>query len=394
MNGIYMDYAATTPLDDGVFEAMLPWLRSEYGNPSSPYAAARKARAAVDEARVQVADAIGAQPSEVYFTSGGTEALNLAVKGIAWAQRDRGRGRHLVISSIEHQAVLEAAASLQAQGFKLTYVAVDEHGVVHPEAVADAIEPDTILVAVMHANNEIGTIQPVESISRITGERGIPFLVDAVQSVGLLDVDVDELGCDLLALSAHKLYGPKGIGALYVRRGTKVESLIHGGGQERGLRAGTENVAGIVGLSHALRTALANKDDAVAKLAKIRDELIAGIRSRVPGAVLNGHPTHRLPNNVNFSFPGIDGESLLLNLDLAGIAASSGSACTSGSLEVSHVLSAIGLPRELAKAGLRLTVGKHNTMEQVAAVVDTVAKTVERLRGRTSSAARILQLKE
>lgn len=394
MKAIYMDYAATTPLDEAVLEAMMPWLRSEHGNPSSPYAAARKARAAIDEARVQVAEAIGADAPEVYFTSGGTEALNLAVKGVAWARREQGKGDHVVVSAIEHQAVLESAAFLEKQGFTVTHVPVDKYGVVHPEAVAEAMGPKTALVAVMHANNEIGTIQPVADIGRITRERGVPFLVDAVQTVGLLDVNVDELGCDMLAMSAHKLYGPKGVGALYVRLGTKVESLLHGGGQERGLRAGTENVAGIVGLSAALERALVEKEETAASLTRIRDALIDGIRARVPDAVLNGHPTERLPNNAHFSFPGIDGESLLLNLDLAGVAVSSGSACSSGSLEASHVLTAIGLPKELAAAGLRITVGKQNTLDEAASVVDTVARTVETLRGRTVTAARILHGRE
>ncbi|MFS8523481.1 MAG: cysteine desulfurase family protein [Limnochordales bacterium] len=390
MRTIYMDYAATTPLDPDVLEAMLPWLREGYGNPSSPYAAARLTRAAVDDARVQVAEALDVKPGEVYFTSGGTEALNLAVKGAAFAARKRGRGAHVVVSAVEHQAVLASAAFLERQGFGVTRVPVDEYGVVHPVAVAEALRPDTALVAVMHANNEIGTIQPVEEIARITRARGVPLLVDAVQTAGLLEVRPDDIGCDLLALSAHKLYGPKGVGVLYVRTGTKLEPLLHGGGQERGLRAGTENVAGIVGLAAALKKALDHRPGEAARLAGLRDALIDGIRRRVPGAVLNGHPVRRLPNNVHFSFPGVDGESLLLNLDLAGVAASAGSACTSGSLEPSHVLTAVGLPKELAASGLRLTVGRHTTEEDVAAVVDIVAETIEKLRGRTAAAARLL----
>lgn len=385
-----MDYAATTPLDPDVLEAMLPWLREGYGNPSSPYAAARLTRAAVDDARVQVAEALDVKPGEVYFTSGGTEALNLAVKGAAFAARKRGRGAHVVVSAVEHQAVLASAAFLERQGFGVTRVPVDEYGVVHPVAVAEALRPDTALVAVMHANNEIGTIQPVEEIARITRARGVPLLVDAVQTAGLLEVRPDDIGCDLLALSAHKLYGPKGVGVLYVRTGTKLEPLLHGGGQERGLRAGTENVAGIVGLAAALKKALDHRPGEAARLAGLRDALIDGIRRRVPGAVLNGHPVRRLPNNVHFSFPGVDGESLLLNLDLAGVAASAGSACTSGSLEPSHVLTAVGLPKELAASGLRLTVGRHTTEEDVAAVVDIVAETIEKLRGRAAAAARLL----
>lgn len=391
---IYMDYAATTPLDEEVFEAMAPWLRREYGNPSSLYALARRARAAIDEAREQVAAVLGAAPSEIYFTSGGTEAVNMAVKGVAWSMREQGRGDHVVVSAVEHKAVLEAAAFLERHGFRVTRLPVDQYGLVCPEAVAEALQPGTVLVAVMHANNEIGTIQPVREIGRIARERGVPFLVDAVQTVGLLDVDVNAIGCDLLAVSGHKVYGPKGVGALYVRRGLRVEPLLHGGGQERGLRAGTEHVAGIVGLSAALRLAAARRIEAAEHAARLRDALIEGIRRRVPDAVLNGHPTQRLPNNAHFSFPGVDGESLLLNLDLAGIAASAGSACTSGSLEPSHVLRAIGLPKELTLSALRLTVGKYTTMEDVAAVVDAVAEIVARLRGRAPAAVRIWRRNE
>src|SRR5690606_24590648 len=277
MRTIYMDYAATTPLGPDVLEAMLPWLREGYGNPSSPYAAARLTRAAVDDARVQVAEALDVKPGEVYFTSGGTEALNLAVKGAAFAARKRGRGAHVVVSAVEHQAVLASAAFLERQGFGVTRVPVDEYGVVHPVAVAEALRPDTALVAVMHANNEIGTIQPVEEIARITRARGVPLLVDAVQTAGLLEVRPDDIGCDLLALSAHELYGPKGVGVLYVRTGTKLEPLLHGGGQERGLRAGTENVAGIVGLAAALKKALDHRPGEAARLAGLRDALIDGI---------------------------------------------------------------------------------------------------------------------
>lgn len=390
MKTIYMDYAATTPLDAAVFEAMAPWLREEYGNPSSPYAGARRARAALDAAREETAAVLGASPAEIYFTSGGTEAVNMAVKGVAWALREQGRGHHVIVSSVEHKAVLESAAFLERHGFQVTRLPVDPWGMVDPDAVAEALQPSTVLVAVMHANNEIGTIQPVQAIGRLTRERGVPFLVDAVQTVGLLDVDVNDIGCDLLAVSGHKVYGPKGVGALYVRRGVRLEPWLHGGGQERGWRGGTENVAGIVGFGVALRRAAANRREAAESAAKLRDALVAGIKARVPDAILNGHPTERLPNNAHFSFPGVDGESLLMNLDLAGVAASAGSACTSGSLEPSHVLRALGLPKELTLGALRLTVGKHTTMDDVEAVVDVVAETVARLRGRTAAAARIL----
>jgi len=383
MGTIYMDHAATTPLDPRVREAMMPWLQRWHGNPSSPYAAARQARAAIDEARERVAALIGAAPAEVYFTSGGTEGDNWAIKGIAWARRDRGR--HVVVSAVEHQAVLEAAKFLARHGWELTLVPVDGHGLVDPEAVAAALRPDTVLAAIMHANNEVGTVQPIAAIAQITRSRGVPLVVDAVQTAGLLPLDVEALGCDVLVMSAHKFYGPKGAGAVYVRRGTPIEPLLHGGGQERGLRAGTEGVAGIVGLARALELATAERDQVVPRLLALRDRLLAGLEERVPGVRLNGHPVQRLPNNVHVSFPGVDGESLLLNLDLGGLAASSGSACTSGSLSPSHVLLAMGMSKELARASLRLTLGKANTAAEVDAAVALIARTVERLRARTGA---------
>ncbi|MFS8543163.1 MAG: cysteine desulfurase [Limnochordales bacterium] len=383
MGTIYMDHAATTPLDPRVREAMMPWLQRWHGNPSSPYAAARQARAAIDEARERVAALIGAAPAEVYFTSGGTEGDNWAIKGIAWARRDRGR--HVVVSAVEHQAVLEAAKFLARHGWELTLVPVDGHGLVDPEAVAAALRPDTVLAAIMHANNEVGTVQPIAAIAQITRSRGVPLVVDAVQTAGLLPLDVEALGCDVLVMSAHKFYGPKGAGAVYVRRGTPIEPLLHGGGQERGLRAGTEGVAGIVGLARALELATAERDQVVPRLLALRDRLLAGLEERVPGGRLNGHPVQRLPNNVHVSFPGVDGESLLLNLDLGGLAASSGSACTSGSLSPSHVLLAMGMSKELARASLRLTLGKDNTAAEVDAAVALIARTVERLRARTGA---------
>ncbi|HLT57757.1 MAG TPA: cysteine desulfurase family protein [Limnochordales bacterium] len=383
MGTIYMDHAATTPLDPRVREAMMPWLQRWHGNPSSPYAAARQARAAIDEARERVAALIGAAPAEVYFTSGGTEGDNWAIKGIAWARRDRGR--HVVVSAVEHQAVLEAAKFLARHGWELTLVPVDGHGLVDPEAVAAALRPDTVLAAIMHANNEVGTVQPIAAIAQITRSRGVPLVVDAVQTAGLLPLDVEALGCDVLVMSAHKFYGPKGAGAVYVRRGTPIEPLLHGGGQERGLRAGTEGVAGIVGLARALELATAERDQVVPRLLALRDRLLAGLEERVPGVRLNGHPVQRLPNNVHVSFPGVDGESLLLNLDLGGLAASSGSACTSGSLSPSHVLLAMGMSKELARASLRLTLGKDNTAAEVDAAVALIARTVERLRARTGA---------
>lgn len=378
MGTIYMDHAATTPLDPRVQAAMRPWLERFCGNPSSPYGEARRARAAIDEARERVAARIGARPSEVYFTSGGTEGDNWAIKGLAWARQDVGR--HLVVSAVEHQAVLEAAEFLARQGWELTLLPVDGYGMVDPDAAAAALRPDTALVAVMHANNEVGTVQPIADIAAATRSRGVPLVVDAVQTAGLLPLDVDALGCDVLVVSAHKFYGPKGAGAVYVRRGTPIEPLLHGGGQERGLRAGTEGVAGIVGLAHALELAGREMDQAAPRLCGLRDRLLAGLRARVPDVRLNGHPEQRLPNNVHVAFAGVDGESLLLNLDLAGLAASSGSACTSGSLLPSHVLLAMGLSRELARGSLRLTLGKDNTEAEVDTAVELIARTVARLR--------------
>jgi len=387
MGTIYMDHAATTPIDPRVHEAMRPWLQECYGNPSSPYAVARRARAAIDDARERVAGLIGARPSEVYFTAGGTEGDNLAIKGIAWARE--ANGRHLIVSSIEHQAVLETARFLSRRGWELTLLPVDSHGLVDPQAVAEALRLDTALVAVMHANNEVGTVQPIAEIAAVTRSRGVPLVVDAVQTAGLVPIDVDALGCDVLVMSAHKFYGPKGAGAVYVRRGTPIEPLLHGGGQERGLRAGTESVAGIVGLAKALELACAEMHEVVPRLIRLRDELAAGILQRVPGARLNGDPAKRLPNNVHVSFAGVDGESLLLNLDLAGLAASSGSACTSGSLSPSHVLLAMGLSRELARGSLRLTLGKDNTEVEVRRAVDLIAAAVERLREKNRPTARM-----
>lgn len=380
---IYFDHAATTPLDPRVAEAMRPYLETAFGNPSSLYREGREARRALDEARDALARLLGADsPREIIFTAGGSEADNLALKGVAWAMGERGR--HLVVSAIEHHAVIESARFLEAQGFAVTYVNPDRFGVVHPEAVGEALRDETILVSVMHANNETGTIQPVREIAALAREREIPFHVDAVQSAGQLPIDVDELGCDLLSLSAHKFYGPKGVGALYVRRGTPLLPLIHGGAQEQDRRAGTEFVAGIVGMAKALELALEEAESRAKRIAALRDRLEAAIRERVPGVVVNGHPTLRLPGHLNVSIEGIDAESLLLNLDMAGISASSGSACASGSIQPSHVLLAMGLPRELALSSLRLTLGKGNGEDDVDRGVEVLLSLVERLRGRTA----------
>ncbi len=375
---IYFDHAATTPLDRRVLEKMLPFLGEVFGNPSSIYRVAREARRAVDDARDSVASILGARSAEIIFTGSGSESDNMALKGIAFAHhRDRG---HVITSRIEHHAVLHATEFLEKLGYRVTYLPVDQHGMVDPDDVGRAIQDDTILVSIMYANNEIGTIQPIEEISRITRPRGIPFHVDAVQAAGSLDLSVDRLGVDLLSLSGHKFYGPKGTGVLYIRRGTVCWPLIHGGGQERGRRAGTENVAGIVGLATALRLASDERESRNRHVLALRDQLISGVLRAVPGARLNGHPTRRLMNNASFCFEGISGESLLLALDQYGIMASTGSACTSGSLEPSHVLLALGLPAELAAGSLRISLGKDNTPREVEQFLALLPNLIGRLR--------------
>lgn len=378
MKQIYLDHAATTPMRPEVLEAMLPFLQEQYGNPSSIYQIGREAQKALDGARDKVAGLIGASPREIIFTSGGSEADNLAIKGVAFALRDQGN--HIITSAIEHHAVFHTCEYLKKHGFDITVLPVDSDGLVDPVAVDRAITPKTILVSIMHANNEIGTIQPIAEIGRILRERSVLFHTDAVQTVGHIPVNVEALGVDLLSLSAHKFYGPKGIGALYVRRGTKLDPLIHGGGQERNRRAGTENVAGIVGLATALELAVAEMDTCAQRQKELRDQLISGILAKIPYTRLNGHQEKRLPGNVNLCFEFIEGESLLLNLDMRGIAASSGSACTSGSLEPSHVLLALGLPHEIAHGSLRLTLGKDTSQADIDAVLDVLPGIVDKLR--------------
>jgi cysteine desulfurase len=381
---IYLDHAATTPLDPEVLAAMLPYLTERFGNPSSIYRLGQEARAAIDEARAVVARILGCDPGEIVFTGGATESDNLAVKGVAWRQRLNGPGStpHVVTTAIEHHAVLHAATFLERQGFAVTYVGPGADGIVDPEGVEAAIRPETCLVAAMYANNETGAIQPVAEIGRLARERGIPFHVDAVQGAGLLPLRVDDLGCDLLALSAHKFYGPKGVGLLYVRRGTPIVWQQEGGGQEGGRRGGTENVAGVVGLAAALAKAEALRPTYVAHCATLRDRLEAGILAAIPDAVVNGptDPALRLPNNVNVAIPGVQGETVLLNLDMEGVAASAGSACTTGNSEPSHVLRAMGLSDERCRESLRFTVGRANTAEQMDEVVEILAETVARVR--------------
>ena len=382
MDRIYLDYAATAPVLPEVLDAMLPFFMSRFGNPSGIHAEGREARKAVEQARRQTAEALGAESREIVFTSGGSESNNLAVRGTAAALR--AKGNHIITSQIEHPSVLNTCRSLEKQGFRVTYLPVDSDGLVSPEDVRDAIGPGSILVSIMTANNEIGTVQPVEAIGEICRERGVVFHTDAVQAVGMLRTDVREMKADLLSMSAHKFHGPKGAGALYVRKDTRLEALIRGGEQERGLRAGTENVPGIVGLGKAIAVAGAEREANAAGIRALRDLLIRSVTERVSGARLNGHPEKRLPNNCHFSFAGIESEALLLRLDLAGISVSGGSACTSGSMEPSHVLRAVGLGEEMLKSGIRLTLGRETTEEEIkktARILPEIVEDLRRMRG-------------
>ena len=377
-NMIYLDHAATTPVTEAVLAEMLPYFREYSGNASSVYTAGREARKAVEKARRQVARNIGADANEILFTSGGSESDNFAIKCAAFALRKKGM--HIITSAVEHPAVLNTCRWLETQGFKVSYVASDCDGRIHPEYVLDAIRPETILISVMAANNEVGTIEPVKDIGRIAREHGIVFHTDAVQAVGAMPVDVNNWYADMLSLSAHKFGGPKGIGALFVRKGTRVDPLIHGGKQERGLRAGTENVPAIVGLGKAIEDASANLQSYIVKTTALRDRLTNGILRTIEGAHLNGPEKNRLPNNSSIRFDGIDGEALLLRLDLEGIAASAGSACTAGSQQVSHVLRTMGLSEAQAKSSLRLTVGGENSEEEIDETIRIIKEIVEDLR--------------
>lgn len=374
---VYMDHAATTPVDPRVVEAMEPYYSSKYGNPSSLYSAGQEAREAVEEARSRVAKLLNAGSENIIFTSGGTEADNLALKGVAYANRKRGR--HIITSKIEHHAVLEPCEWLEKQGFQVTYLPVDEYGIVSPESLENAIRDDTILVSIMHANNEIGTIEPIQELGRIAREHGAYFHTDAVQSYGKIPIDVHAMNIDLLSMSAHKLYGPKGVGALYVRNGVRMEPLLHGGGHEFRKRSGTENVPGIVGFGKAAEIASKEMPSEARRLVKLRDRLIKGALE-IENSRLNGHPEKRLPNNANFVFLFVEGESLVLELDFHGISANTGSACSSKTLEPSHVLSAIGLKPEETHGSLRLTLGRQNTPEEVDYVLEVLPRVVERLR--------------
>ncbi len=388
---IYVDHAATTPVREEVLSAMLPYFSGAFGNPSGLYTVAQEARKAVDDSREAVARCLSARMSEVVFTSGGTESDNAAVKGVAFAMRNVGK--HVITTAVEHHAVLHACHQLEQFGFDVTYLPVDEYGLVDPDDVGGAITDQTVLVSVMLANNEIGTVQPISDISRVVKAEAarrrqtITMHTDAVQGGTFLDLDVKVLGVDMLSLSAHKFYGPKGVGALYVRRGTPFEPLQIGGGQERQRRSGTENVPGIVGMAEALRLAAEDRESESKRLAGLRDKIAAGIGQAVEDVYFNGHPTHRLPNNVNVSFKGVEGEPVLLGLDFAGISASSGSACSSASLEPSHVLLAIGRSADVAQGSLRITLGRDNTEDDADYLLSVLPEIVGKLRAMPSLSA-------
>ena len=381
MRMVYMDHAATTPVDPRVVEAMLPYWTQQYGNASSIYTLGRQARHALEDARRTVAEILNCDPKEVIFTSCGSESDNLALRGVAFQRRQRGGKNHIITSSIEHHAIGHTVEQLVKEfGFEATYLPVDRYGMVDPADVARAIRPETAIISIMYANNEVGTIEPIAEIGSIAREHKVPFHSDAVQAGGTLSLDVKALQVDLLSLSAHKFYGPKGVGVLYARRGVPLLPMQTGGGHERNRRAGTENVAYAVGLATALRLAYEEAEEANARIARLRDRLVAGVLERIPDSQLSGHPTQRLPNSASFLFKYVEGESILLNLDQMGVAASSGSACTSGSLEPSHVLTAMGFPHEVAHGSLRLTLGRESTAQDVDYVLAGLPGIVEKLR--------------
>jgi cysteine desulfurase len=378
MKTVYFDHCATTPLHPDVLKTMLPFLRHSFGNPSSAHTLGRTAREAVEETRGKVAALIGANASEIVFTSGGTEANNLAIQGIARVRKDRGN--HIVTSAIEHHAVLKTCQYLERNGFSVTYLPVDQHGVVSPEDVKKALTDKTILVSVMHANNEVGTIEPIDEIGRITTERGIAFHTDAVQSAGKVPIDAKEMHVDLLSISAHKFYGPKGIGALYIREGTRIDPILYGGEQEKGMRSGTENVASIAGLGRACELARETVALRMDEIRKMRDALQERISAAVMDLAINGHPVSRLPNCLSVSVPGIMAEAIVRDLDARGIAVSAGSACTSHSVEISHVLSAMGLPKETAQGTVRFSLGIANTANEIEYAAAAFVEVVEKLK--------------
>ena len=378
MKRIYLDYAATTPVHPEVTRAMLPYLGDAFGNPSAIYSYGQEARSSLEKARVEIAGLIGGRSEDIVFTSGGTEADNLALTGVAYT--NKRRGNHIITTAIEHHAILETGHFLQKRGFSITYLPVDGHGLVSPDDVRRAITGKTILISVILANNEMGTLQPVAEIGRIAREAGVCFHTDAVQALGRIPLDVTELNIDLMSMSAHKLYGPKGIGALYIKKGTRITPLLHGGGQERGRRSGTENVPGIIGFGRAAVLAGQEMETETERLTLLRDRLIKGLLEGISRSRLNGHPQKRLPNNVNLSFDCIEGESMVLNLDLKGICAATGSACSSSTLEPSHVLLALGVPRPLAFGSLRFSLGRWTTDEDIDRVLEVLPQIVEKLR--------------
>lgn len=378
MKTVYLDNSATTKTDDEVLKEMLPYLAENYGNPSSIYKLGRENRKAVEEAREKVAKALHCEPSEIYFTAGGSESDNTAIRGIAYSYKNKGN--HIITSKIEHPAVLETCKQLEKEGFEVSYIDVDEKGIIQLEKLKKAIKSTTTLITVMFANNEIGTLQPIKEIGEIAKKNNIIFHTDAVQAVGSVMIDVNELNIDALSLSGHKFYGPKGIGALYVRKGIRFDKFIHGGHQEKNKRAGTENVAGIVGIGKAIELAYENIEEHNKKIKELRDYYVKQVINKIPYVRVNGDMERRLPGNSNISFQFIEGEGLLLNLDLKGICASSGSACTSGSLDPSHVLLAIGLPHEIAHGSLRISIGKYNTKEEIDYLIDSLVEIVGRLR--------------
>ena len=378
MGRIYLDYAATTPTHPEVVKTMLSYFSEAFGNPSSIHTCGQDVKGDTEEARTKVANLIGARDEEIVFTSGGTEADNFAIKGVAYANKNKGN--HIITTSIEHHAVLEPCKFLETRGIRVTYLPVDEYGLVSPDDVRQAITNKTILISVMQANNEIGTIEPIAEIGKIAKEAGIYFHTDAVQAAGHIPINVDELGVDLLSMSAHKLYGPKGVGALYIRKGTKLLPFMHGGEQERGRRASTENVPGIIGFGKAVELAQQEMGEEAERVTSLRDKLIDSLLELIDHTQLNGHPTNRLPNNANISVEFVEGESMALTLDLEGICAATGSACSSMSIEPSHVLMALGLPPERAHGSLRFTLGKWTTEEEIDRVLEALPRAVARLR--------------
>jgi cysteine desulfurase len=375
---IYLDHASTTPTDPEVVEAMLPWYTQQFGNPATVYSLGLSAAAAIQQARESIAATIGAEPDEIYFTSGGTESDNWAITGTADAQQKKGR--HLITSTIEHHAVLETMEALEKRGYEVTRVPVDGGGLVDPDSIRKAIRPDTILVSVMHGNNEVGTIEPIGEIGKVTREAGVLLHSDVVQTAGKMALNVDELGVDMLSMSAHKFYGPKGVGLMYLRKRTRITPLLRGGAQERGRRAGTLNVPGIVGMAKALELARGRMAEDAAREAALRDRLWAGLSGSIEAIYLNGDPVQRLPNNLNVRLDGIEGESMILMLDMEGICVSSGSACTTGSLEPSHVLLGLGIPQESAHGSLRVTLGRSTTVEHIDKFIEVFPPIVARLR--------------